>query len=230
MFFRIFVFSIITLLSSSLIYSQDVEQIVKIIKENNSREKIKTLYVETKADFMGMEMTMKRWIKDTKTRVDNSFMGQEVTVVITPDGGWINQNGTISDFPPEQIPLVEAQLKSQDPTNTFPIDDDITFELEGKVKIEGQPCLNILAKDTQGNKSNIYVDEKNYRTIKIVSDQEMNGDMKKIEMQFFDYNNYAGVQLPKKVLINVDGQKYGEMNNVVIEVNKPIEDSIFEKK
>lgn len=100
-----------------LTYSQSDQEIISNFiqkqKQIADRSKVKTLYQEMKATIMGMEMPSKIWIKVDNLRYETSFMGQTTTVVLTPNGGWQIQNGSVTDIPKEQITEAKKQLKNQ---------------------------------------------------------------------------------------------------------------------
>lgn len=211
--------------------SQNINEIIEKAKALCKQGEIKTLYVETQSKMMGMDMGMKQWKKGLNTRVDNSIMGQNISVVITDKGAWMNQNGTITDLPESQLEITRNQLKQQDPIRTCYFDEEgLTFELVGKEKVNDKVCYNIQMKDKDGNMSNIYLEQNTLEAQKISSKQpDMSGEMKDFEMVFSEWGTYSGFRFPKKIEIFMDGQSFGTMENTVVKVNEPIDDSVFQK-
>lgn len=223
------IFLVAVIFSTAL--SQDVNEIIQKAKAMCKQGDIKTLYVETQSKMMGMDVSMKQWKKGENTRVDNSFMGQNISVVITGKEGWMNQNGTITDLPESQLEITKNQLKQQDPARACHFDEEgLTFELVGKEKVNDKVCYNIQMKDKDGNASNIYLEQNTLETQRVASQQpDMNGEMKNFEMVFSEWGTYSGFRLPKKIEIFMDGESIGTMENTVVKVNESIDDSVFKK-
>ncbi len=230
MFQKLLTVMILVAVTTVAALSQDINEIIQKAKAMCKQDDIKTLYVETQSKMMGMDMNMKRWKKEQNMRVDNTFMGQNTSIIITDKSGWINQNGTITDFPETQLDITRTQLKQQDPVQTCHFDEEgLTFELVGKEKVNGKVCYNIKMKDKDGNTTNVYLEQNTFEAQKIITQQEMNGDMKNFEMVFSEWDTYAGYRLPKKIEIFMDGESLGTMENTVIKVNEPIDDAVFKK-
>jgi hypothetical protein len=231
MFQKLLAIGFLIAVTFSTASSQDINEIIQKAKSLCKQSEIKTLYVETQSKMMGMDMGMKQWKKGPNTRVDNTFMGQNISVVITDKEGWMNQNGTITELPESQLETTRHQLKQQDPTRTCHFDEEgLTFELIGKEKVNGKVCYNIQMKDKDGNTSNIYLEQNTLEAQKLSSKQpDMSGEMKNFEMVFSEWGTFSGFRFPKKIEIFMDDQSIGTMENTVVKVNEPIDDSVFKK-
>lgn len=218
--------------SSLILFAQDSNEILSKVWGSTKANSVKTLYAESKMKMMGIDMQITRWHKDNKIRVDNSFMGQSTSVVITPSSGWINQNGIIQDFPKEQLEQTRKIILAQNYASGLPYskDDIIHAELVGEAKINDRTCFNLkISVKGEDKPINVFVDQINYEVRKLSVKQDFQGEFKQVEMVFGDYENLEGFKYPKTIEISVNGENFGTIENTIVTINKEIDDKLFQK-
>lgn len=226
-----------------LTYSQSDQEIISNFiqkqKQIADRSKVKTLYQEMKATIMGMEMPSKIWIKVDNLRYETSFMGQTTTVVLTPNGGWQIQNGSVTDIPKEQITEAKKQLKNQSLAEGFNFfnedfsEQNTNFEIVGREKIDGVNCyrMKITPKDTTEGESEGYFwfEPNTYLLRKVSFKQKQMGQEQNIDIYIKEYQQVAGMTFPKLINMNLGQGQNLQMEYVTIKVNEPVDDSLFKK-
>lgn len=218
--------------SLSILFAQDPNEILSKVWENTRANSVKTLYAESKMKMMGAEMQITRWHQDNKIRVDNSFMGQSTSIVITPTSGWINQNGMIQDFPEEQLEQTRKIILAENYSSGMPYskDDIIQAELVGNAKINNRTCYNLeISVKGEDKPINVFVDQTNYEVRKLSFKQDVQGELKQVEIIFGEYENLDGFKYPKTIEISVDGENFGTIENTIVTFNKDIDDKLFQK-
>lgn len=215
-----------------IFFAQDPNEILSKVWESTKANSVKTLYAESKMKVMGAEMQITRWHKYNMIRVDNSFMGQSTSIVITPTSGWINQNGMIQDFPEEQLEQTRKIILAQNYSSGMPYskDDIIQAELVGKTKISNRTCYNLkISVKGEEEPMNVFVDQANYEVRKLSVKQDIQGESKQVELIFGEYENLEGFKYPKTIEISVDGENFGTIENTTVVINKEIDDKLFQK-
>jgi hypothetical protein len=162
-------------------------------------------------------------------RADIEVMGMTGYQIMTDKAGW--------SFMPfagqtKAEPSTADDVKSsQDELDI--IDPFITYQAYGKKidylgkdDIEGTECHKVALTDKEGDMTTYYMDASNYYVIKEVSKKKANG--KEMEMTK-TYGNYKkldeGIVFPMFI-----GGDQGEMEIAKLEINKPIDEAMFEPK
>lgn len=232
MFKNIVSIAIIFSVSYFGLLAQDAQDILKKMLENSHLNTFKSLYSESVMKLMGFEMLIKRWQKENNIRVETSFMGQNTIVVVTPKYGWIDNNGNVQDLLDSNLEKTIRSLKSQNFTSSMPfsIEEITKAEFIGEEKINGNPCfhLKLTIKD-ETEPVNIFIDKNNYEVKKTFQHQDFLGQSKQVEMLLSNYNTIDDFKFPKNIEILVDGESYGTIENTIVEINKEIEDKLFQK-
>ncbi|MGQ9819311.1 MAG: hypothetical protein ACUVQ1_05235 [Candidatus Kapaibacteriales bacterium] len=216
----------------SFLFAQDPNEILSKVWENSKVSDIKTLYAESTMKIMGMAIQTIRWHKDNKIRVDNLVMGQNTSIVITPTAGWINQGGVVQDFTDEQLEQTRKIVLAQNYASAMPYskDDILQAELAGKEKINDRVCYNLkISLKGEDEPINVFVDQTNYEVRKVTVTQDIQGESKKVEMVFVDYENTDGYKFPKTIEISIDGENFATVENTTVTINKEIDDKLFQK-
>lgn len=232
MFTKIISLAFVFSFSLSILFAQNAQDILNKLWENSKANTVKTLYAESKMKMMGMEMQIKRWHKNDNIRIENSFMGQNSTVVITPNSGWINQGGIVQDFPAEQLEQTRRAVVAQNYTSSFPFkSDDISqVEFVGKEKVNDKTCFNLkLTIKGEPEPMNLFIDQNTYEVRKMSQVQDFQGQTKKVDMVIGEYFTNDGFKYPKTIEILVDGENFGTVENNLVQINQEIDDKLFQK-
>ena len=100
-------------------------------------------------------------------------------------------------------------------------------ELLGKEDVEGSMAYKIKVNMKSGNVQTIYLDEKSFLTVKVVSKVKRSGQEFEAESLPGNYKPVEGVMIPFSNEMKVNKQIGMQMQFDKVEVNLPMEDSIF---
>ena len=160
-------------------------------------------------------------------------MRQNITVqgmsgyqIVTPKQGWT--------FLPFQG-LTEVVAMSEDEVNRAQSDLDVqgplldyrekghAVEFAGMETIGEMECYKLAVTFNSGKKATMFIDSKSYFTVRTNVSQKVNGQEQDLEMNYSGFEKIPeGVVMPRSVSL-----PYGTMTVSKIEVNKPIDESIF---
>ena len=102
-----------------------------------------------------------------------------------------------------------------------------TAELLGKEDVEGSMAYKIKVTLKSGNVQTIYIDEKSFLTVKVVSKQKRMGQEFEAETLPGNYKPVEGVLMPFSTEMKVNKQVGMQMVFDKIEVNVPLDDAVF---
>jgi len=112
-------------------------------------------------------------------------------------------------------PLVDAKAKGN------------TVELVGKEPLDGTDAYKLKVTFKSGRVVYIYLDATTYLERKSVGKRKLQGSEVEVESLASDYKPVEGVLFPFTVENKANGQTQFRMTVATIDVNKPIEDSVF---
>ena len=98
-----------------------------------------------------------------------------------------------------------------------------TVEFAGKQDVDGQACYRFNVKLKSGSAGVVYVDQKSFLTVKTVV---RSGDLE-AESRLDDYRFVGNIMLPYSNIVRVKGQEVLRIQYDKVEVNVPMEDSLF---
>jgi hypothetical protein len=166
-------------------------------------------------------------------RSDAEVMGSKMVQVFTDKGGWmINPMTGGSD--PQALP--EDQVKQNQ--GSIYINPFLDFEARGeKAEYLGQEkvgdvnAYKLKIADKNGSATTYYFDPTTYYLIQSVKSAEIMGQQMEVTTTFSDYRktDYGWV-IPQTMDINMGGQFSMTMKTKNVEVNTPVDASIFEMK
>jgi hypothetical protein len=170
-----------------------------------------------------------------KSTMDLEAGGKKITVILVFDGkkGWINAAGQpTKDMDDKVIAEVKEDLYAGSLIRLMCLKDK-AYELSplGEVKIDGRPAVGIK------------VSSKGHRDVSLFFDKEtgllakterravdpMSGQEYTQEKLFSDYHDVNGIKTPKRAVVNKDGEKYLEAEQVEAKNLESLDDSVFAK-
>jgi len=230
------IFILTALISASLINAQSLDEIVKkysAAMKTDQLDKVQTIKITGKMSAMGMEMPMTMFMKNPdKIKVIYSFNGQEMTSVYDGEKGYMVNPMTGSTDPVE---LTGEQLKQVQNNNAF--NDQVldffkkgSLTLEGEDNVNGKPAFKLKATIEGGNPIYLSIDKASYLLVKTSTKVSQMGQEMEVDSFMSDYTDNQGVVMPKKTTASSGGMEMAVITFDKIEVNLPMEDSVFKLK
>jgi outer membrane lipoprotein-sorting protein len=223
------------LLAVAVLNAQSLEEIVKKYSEANKLDKIsslKTIKLTGSMSMMGQEFTFERLMKSPdKIKIVTNVMGQQAVQAFDGEKGYMINPVMGSTDPVEMGP---EQLDQTKRDNTFqnPILNNLKdgkLSLVGEESVNGNPSFKIKGA-AEGVKSlYMFIDKSSYLLTKMTMEVEQQGQLATVDMFFSDFKDTNGVYLPMKTTISSQGMEFG-ITYTNVEVNIPMEDSIFKLK
>jgi len=216
-------------------YSQTVEDIInKSVAAAGGQDKfaaVKTMKLVASMDMMGMSIPMTIYNKKPSCRMEQEVMGQKMTTAYNGKTGWmINSMGGSTE--PQEIPEnMLASIKEQASLGQNPLtslkENGIVATLLGKEKTDGVDAYKIKMVSKDNTESIMFIDASTFFAIKMTSQIEAMGSKKDVEIYFKDYKPFSGITMATLIEMKAEGQNI-TIKFDKVEVNLPIEDSLFE--
>lgn len=229
------VFALTGLLVASVINAQSLEEIVKSYSSAMKSDKlasVTSIKITGKMSAMGMEMPMTMFMKNpNKIKVVYSFNGQDMVSVFDGEKGYmINPMAGSS----EPVELTGDQLAQVQKNSAFK-NELLGYFKDGKLTLEGQENVN--DKPAFKLKANVgtspvymFLDKSTYLLVKSSTTVDQMGTSMNVDSYMTDYVDIDGVVMPKKTTAMANGMEAAVISFDKIEVNLPMEDSVFKVK
>lgn len=239
---KLFIF-FITIVTGFAAQSQSVDEILEKYFTNiggkDAISKIQTTRMTGKVKAQGMEFPTVMLSKGPKQKVSFTFQGIEfVQPCFDGEAGW---QTNFMNMKPEKMEAEDSEmLKAQfedfpDPFLKYK-EKGYKLELLGSETVEGTDCFKIkLSKKPftiggveEENATTYYFDKENYVPIltkSLIPKGPAKGKYQ--ETLLSDYQEVDGVVMPFSIAQKFDGQVAASIEIEKIEINVPIEDSIF---
>ena len=224
------------LLAATMVNAQTVEDIVKQYSAAVNSEKlssVKTIKITGKMSGMGMEMPMVMYMKNpNKIKVTYSLNGMEMVSVFDGEKGY-TMNPMMGSAEP--VELTGDQLKQVQNNNAFR-NELLTYyknkqvTLEGVEDVNGNPASKLKITQESGNPVYMFIDKKTGLIVKTSTTVEQMGTSMNVDSYMTDYVNTKGVIMPRKTTAMADGMEAAKITFDLIEVDVPMDDSIFKIK
>lgn len=229
-------FLITGLILVAAINAQSLDEIVKKYStaiKSDQLANVKTIKITGKMSGMGMEMPMVMYMKNpNKIKVVYTFNGQEMVSVFDGEKGYMINPMMGSSNPVElkgdQLKQVENNLIFRNEVmNYF---NKKQLSLDGEESVNGKPAYKL--KVAVEGKSPIYmfIDKSSNLLVKTTTAVDQMGTSMNVETFMTDYSDNSGVVMPKKTTAMANGMEAAVITFDLIEVNLPMEDSIFKIK
>ena len=225
----------VCLLVAITVSAQTLEEIIKNYTVANRLDKIsgfQTLKITGNMSVSGMDLPMQIWMKNpNKIKTVTSFNGTEMVQSFDGEKGYTINPMTGSTDPTDMTPdQVKDLLRSnifQNYMAEYLKNGQLT--LAGEDNVGGKPAFKINAKLENGSNATMYIDKSTWLLLKTTADVNNQGMTMTVESYPSDYQETNGVLLPMKTTSSASGMELVTTFSKV-EVNIPIQDSIFKLK
>ncbi|MCE5347459.1 MAG: hypothetical protein LLG13_14395 [Bacteroidales bacterium] len=229
------VFVLAGLVAITVINAQTLDEIVKnhaAAMKSDKLAGVTSIKVTGRMSSMGMEMPMVILSKNpNKVKSTISFNGQDMVSVFDGEKGYMINPMTGSNNPVE---LTGEQLKQVQDNNAFR-NSVLNYFSNGQLTLEGQENVNEkpafkLKTTLQGTPIFLFIDKGSYMLVKTSTSVDQAGTKMNVDSYMTDYVDTEGVIMPKKTTTMANGMEAAVILLDKIEVNVPIEDSLFKVK
>ena len=225
------IFVITGLIIMSVVSAQSLDEIVKKYSEANKLDKVanlKTIKITANMSMMGMEMPMVMWMKNpNKIKSVTTINGQDMIQVFDGEKGFVISPMTGSTEPvemtPDQIKQILRSSMFQNYMATYLKNGQL--KLAGEENVKDKPAYKIEATVEGGTVIDMFIDKSSYFLVKTAT--TVSGVA--MEMYPTDYTETNGIMIPMKTSTSAQGMDI-LMNFTKVEVDLPMEDSIFKIK
>ncbi|MFI5196956.1 MAG: hypothetical protein ACHQD8_07680 [Chitinophagales bacterium] len=190
--------------------------------------KIKTVKMTGSMSQQGMEISMTQTIDMAKgARLDISVMGMNGYQIVTNTEGWAYMpfmgSTKIDTMKPEMVKGMQKQFDIKGHQLVDYKSNGTKTELAGKDSVNNTLCYKIKCTDKEGNESMCFFDAGSYYLLRTEMKVKANDQEQEVAIV---YNNYQ--KLPEGVVMPMSlTAQGGEITYKTIELNKPVDESIF---
>ena len=227
---RILLFSFLltaTIFASAQTVDEIISKHLDAIGGVDAWRKVTSIRQEGNMMVQGAEVKVVRTVLHNKgSRQDISLAGMNGYSIMTPVAGW-NFMPFQGQMQPE--PLTEEDIKEGQPE--LDAQDELidykekgsSVELVGKDDVEGTECFKLILTFKSGKAETLFIDPKSFHIISQVAKQKANGQEMEVTTSFSNYQ-----KLPEGIVVAMSMTlPFGELNMTKVEVNKPVDESIF---
>jgi hypothetical protein len=223
------------LIAITAINAQSLEEIVNNYSAAMKTDKlasVNTIKITGKMAAMGMEMPMVMFMKNpNKIKVIYTFNGQDMISVFDGEKGYMINPMMGSSEPVE---LTGEQLEQVQNNNVFK-NEILNYFQKGQLTLEGTENVN--DKPAFKLKANVgtspvymFLDKGSYMLVKTNATVDQMGTSMNVDTYMTDYVDTEGVVMPNKTTAMANGMEAAVISFEKIEVNLPMEDSVFKVK
>ncbi|KAB2894043.1 MAG: outer membrane lipoprotein-sorting protein [Bacteroidetes bacterium] len=190
------------------------------------------LKVTGKIVTQGMEAPFTQYFKNgTSMRMEMEMMGSSMIQAVSPKGAWAITpwEGTkATKLQPEQADALKkkAHFKSELISAS---ERKAKITVGDAVDVDGATAYAVtIDEGDSADVRTMYIDAITWLPIKTESTLEMMGEKAKMVMQFGEYQSVAGVQLPRKIEVFMNGQSQVTITWDTADTTAVIDDSLFD--
>lgn len=224
------------LVAVCMINAQSLDEILKQYSTAINSDKlatIKTIKITGKMSSMGMEMPMVMYMKNpNKIKVTYSFNGQDMVSVFDGEKGYM-MNPMMGSAEP--IELKGEQLKQVQNNNAFRNEllnyhKNKQVTLEGVEEVNGKPANKLKISPETGNPVYMFLDKSSGLIVKTSTTVDNMGTTMNVDSYMTDYVDTKGIVMPKKTTAMANGMEAAVISFDLIEVDVPMDDTLFKVK
>ncbi len=194
---------------------------------------IKTIHAVGKITAQGMEMPFETWMKmPDKIRMETTVQGQKIVQAYDGKTAWWIMpmiSPEPQPMPPQQAEQFKEQNWFKDPLIYY---KDLGYKIEflGEGEFEGNPVYKIKLTKPNGEIMIYYIDKETGLELKMDFHGKRQGREITAETVFGDYNQVNGITYPFYIETRSGGKVVSQVTISKIEINIPVDDSIFQMK
>ncbi len=222
---------IIAVAAISFTYAQTADEIVNkyitAIGGADAWKKVNSMVTTGSLKVQGADVNVGMTVLNGKGfRQDISLMGMNGYQIVTPTGGWnfMPFQGQKAPEPITADDLKESldQLDAQGSLIDYKTKGH-SIEYLGTEDVDGVEALKVKQTLKGGKAETLYFDPKTYYIIRVKAKQKANGKEVEVTTNLSNYQKLPeGIMMPLSI-----GLPYGEMTVSKVEINKPVDESIF---
>jgi len=224
------------LLLVAVLNAQSLDEIVKKYSaaiKSDQLANVKTIKIKGKMSAMGMDMPMEMFMKNpNKIKVVYTMNGQSMVSIFDGEKGYtINPMMGSS----EPIELTGDQLKQIQNSNVFRNEVLNYFNkkqlyIEGEEDVKGKPAYKLKVAVAGSSPVYMFIDKSTSLLVKTSSTVDQGGTQMSVDSYMTDYIDSNGVVMPKKTTAVANGMEAAVITFDQVEVNVPMDDSVFKVK
>ena len=216
----------------SLLGAQSLQEIVTRYTVANKLDRVsslKTILITGNMSMMGMQLPVTMWMKNPdKIKILTDINGQSMVQVFDGINGYTVNPMSGSSAPVE---MTSDEVKQTLRANMFQNYMAAYLKkghlgLEGEEKVNDKPSFRLKATTEEGTVIYFFIDKASYLMTKISTTASQGGMTMKIDAFPSDYTETNGFMIPMKTTTSAQGMQI-EMNFTKVEVDNPMDDSIF---
>lgn len=233
--FKIGLLAFAALLTLSVTKAQTAEEIVaKHIEAIGGKEKISkitSIYMENSFEVMGNQAPSVTTILNGKGfRNEVDFNGQKIIQCVTDKDGWsinpMSGSATAMQMPEEQLKPAQEQLYIGGPLLNYE-EKGNKIELAGREDVQGANTYKIKVVTKSNIETTFFIDPASYYVLKSISKQNISGQDMQATALYSDYKKTDyGYVVPFSTELQLP-QFTIKSSIKKVEINKPVDESIF---
>jgi hypothetical protein len=181
---------------------------------------------------MGTDMPMELWMKNPdKLKTVMNFNGQEMVTAINGNKGF-TINPMSGSTTPTELPLSQIEQSKNSLIYYNVLDEYLKkgkLALEGSEDVGGKPAFKLKIQMDEGTTMTVFIDKGSFYMVKGTLNTSANGMDVTADIIYSDFKDNNGVFLPMKQTTTANGMEFVMIYDKV-EVNIPMEDSLFDLK
>jgi outer membrane lipoprotein-sorting protein len=225
------IFVMAGLIIMSVLSAQSLEEIVKKYTLANKLDQVanlKTIKISGNMSVMGMDMPMVIWMKNpNKIKSVTTVNGQEMVQVYDGEKGYVVSPMTGSSAPVEMTPDQVKQTLRSSMFNNYMANylKNGQLALAGEENVKDKPAYKIKATVDGGAVIDMFIDKSSFLLVKTATTTQG------VSMESYpsNYTETNGFMVPMKTTTSAQGMDM-VINFTKVEVDIPIEDSVFKVK
>lgn len=190
--------------------------------------KVNSLKMEGQMKLQGADVSLALTTVHGKgNRQDISLMGMTGYRIVTPTSGWnfmpFQGQTAVEAMTTEALTEAQDEMDAQGKLVDYK-EKGTTIELIGKEDVDGTECFKLVVVTRNGVKETVFIEPATYYIIKSVIVSKANGQEMETATTFSNYTKQPeGIVIPLSI-----GLPFGELNITKVEINKPVDESIFQ--
>ena len=234
---KLLIMIIISVVLAASLYAQSADDILAKHFDAVNQEKlssVNSLKIMATMSMMGQEVPMTVYQKrPDKIRTEVEMQGMKMKTVINGKEGW-TMNPMMGATEPQKIP--ESQMESATGDSDF-FDSEL-FDYAGKghtvvklddAEVNGKSAYVLQLNHKNGQSVKYYIDKSNYLILKTSAHVKNMGVEVDVDSYHKDYKEVNDIPFAHTIEVYSNGQLFQTTKITAIELNKDVDDTMFEK-